>query len=336
METLTIDDITYCDFWAIFLGSYICCLAENGGQFEGSIPSDLLGSSTEETANLFMQKYQQKNEEGFNIHFTPNGMLKAEDKNRQTNFAHINAWFVDIDIDDCKEIKTPEDLNRRQTKKDLILGSLINHKVPMPSLTVETRNGYQVYWFAKGAKVENFDKIQKALCKLLNGDTAASSKTSMLRVPTFKYYKKGETGTINPNRLFSCLKVYSEEEMTQALALEEPPLKPNRFTFKMYDFGSKNYGVWNQIDNWPVMDILEKLSGSSYVNGDQFTFKRINQNKFSVMVNSHPSPNWIDTTKNKIFSNNESKFCAIPHYLAWYGHSLADIKQLLIQLLNLQ
>ena len=336
-QQMTTEELTFMDFWAIFLGSYLCIMTPDRGQAEGCIPSDDLGFCDEEQAYKYMQKFQAFNKMGWNVHFTPNGVKTPENKNQKENFSHINSFFVDIDIEETKEIKEDADIEKRQEGKNKILAMLFSLPLPIPSLTVETRNGYQVYWFVNNAIDGDFERIQRALAIMTGGDVSCSRRTSMLRVPFFKYYKKGETGIVTPSFLFSSLLVYSQEEITRNIIwpaeVEPEQHEPVNYIHRVDR--PKFFGIWGKIYALPVKDVIERLSGESLVNGERFILKRSAEFKYNLFVNGNISPNWIDIQKNMVFSNNEPKFCTILHFLLWYGNAREDIKEQLKTMFSL-
>lgn len=323
---ITAEALTFADFWGIFPGSYVCAMKPEEGQGYGDIPSDVLRYCTDEEAWSYMQKFRRLNDMGWNIHFTPNGMQTANEKNRKENFSHVNAWFVDIDIEESKTILGPETLVLRENGKTDILARIFSSQVPLPSLTVETRNGYQLCWFALDAREEDFDRIQAALCLAFGGDAACSKKTSMLRVPFFKFYKNGETGIIQPDNFFSSLALYNQIDIERKLSFPSSIPKEEVYVSNVSNYVPR-YGVWGRLDEIPVKQAIEKLSGNYLVNGEVLTLIKVSDHKFNILSNGKVTPNWIDVERNRVFSNNAPRFCSIMHFLLWYGNSKEEIKE---------
>lgn len=315
-------------FTGMFPECYVFALKpENGGQTAGYKPTLFATQSELETdfTRLF-----SLNRSGYGIHFTPNAIKTVEGKNTKENFAYINSWWMEWDSEDTKKALTDVDLLRRTKNKENFLSALFQTPNEYwPSLTVETRNGYHVYWLAKGdTTVLMFDHIQNELCKKFSGDPAAKGIMHSLRVPYFEYSKQGEIGKIVPVVEFSSLKLFSEQEMIAWLGDRQPVMPTNQpLYFRKYLTTTPLDNIFSQ----PVQQILERLSGTSDVNGDVFTFRRASDHKLNVFVNGNSSPNWIDTNKNMIFSNNQPKFCNIIHFLQWYGKNYKDCVKILLQ-----
>ena len=75
------------------------------------------------------------NQSGWGIFHTVNSFQGGR---RKQNLNRINAWAIDID---CKD-------------KDKKLEQIENAPI-LPSLIVETKNGFHVYWNAKNAKLNH-------------------------------------------------------------------------------------------------------------------------------------------------------------------------------------
>jgi hypothetical protein len=331
-------------FGDIFINSYVFAMKEGAGQIAGSIPTNYCNSDQE--ANEFFEKnYFDLNTSGYGIHFTPNGVKTLEEKNRKENFSHINAWYLDVDIEETKVIKDHDGTLTRERIKSEILGAVFSLPI-MPSLTVETRNGYHLYWFAlPDATIEEFNFIQRKLVHQFHkfgGDGAASGIMHTLRVPYFKFYKNGEEGQILPFMQFSTLKLYSQVEMLDWVrtipapvidgTLSDEPVEifnkyGKKLTINLFRSNDKN--IFEQINQKPIKTWLEILSGSSIVEFEVFSLVKTANNKFNVISNGKATPNWIDLNTNQIYSNNQAGFCNIVHFLAWYGYSVGEIVTLL-------
>lgn len=99
----------------------------------------------------------------------------------------FNAFFVDIDAgrDSNKKYKTQLEIDIfKQECDELIEGFL------KPSVIVETRNGYHLYWkIDEDIDKEEWNKIQNKLVSYFNADIKAKNPARLLRVP-FTYWMK--------------------------------------------------------------------------------------------------------------------------------------------------
>lgn len=328
-------------FGGIHFDSYVFALGEKG-QLNGSKPMDHC-KTDEDYNNFFIEKYVKLNKEGFGIHFTPNGVKSVEDRNKLKNLLCINTWFVDVDVDETKQIINNDDLVKRKIKKDEILTKIFDSDI-WPSLIVETRNGYHLYWWSIGdAKEKNYKLIQTGLAKKFNGDIGAAGVLHSLRVPGFKYKKNGEEGYIEIWEGFSTKKLYTEMQMFEFVGQKpdevtlvvtnhkEPELTP--ISYKISIIAQKD-NVFEVVEKMPVRDVIEWLSGRTEVNGDVFTFVNGSNGKFNLLANGKSTPNFISPVENKIFSNNTPAFCLIKHFLEWYGHDGKSIYKIFKSIIN--
>lgn len=328
-ETLTLTDF----FLGIFPGSYICAMKPGHGQYQGETPFPYLCQKGEAEIKQWAQKWIDLNNQGYGIHFTPNALKDGSESNKAEYFDHVNAWWVDIDIEATKQIPDGDTalLALRREEKDKILANIFSSKFPNPSVLNETRNGYQAIWFSLDGKTENFERIQKALVDEFNGDPAASLKTSMLRVPEMKYYKNGETGVIQPQFLWSTCKLYSEVEMLEHSPLVFTPPKPiPYFALRITPTAIRNYGIWSQIDKIPIEEQIARLSGHPLVNGEILEIKKKN-----IWANGKPTPNWINQLENALYSRNSRGSRSILQFCMWYGHDKEAVTEGLKQLFNI-
>lgn len=331
---VTTKTLTLLDFFVgIFPACYVCAMKEGHGQINGQVPSSDL--NTLESLEEWADQYIRLNQQGYNIFFTPNGLKDGATSNKEENFSHINAWWVDVDIDETKIISGTDEerellLSLRQEKKAEILKKFFQSKLPLPSLLNETRNGYQAIWFSLDGTKAKFETIQKALVKEFDGDPAASHLTSMLRLPEMNFYKKGEVGVITPQFTWSTCQLVSEAEMLTKIVFIPPEVKKIHIYSTRPIIHTTGHGIWDKIDAIPISQQLSILSGSWLVNGEILTIKKNN-----VFSNNNPTPVWVNHSTNSIFSNNYKGMKSILQFCQWYGHEKAKITEALKILFNL-
>jgi putative DNA primase/helicase len=78
-----------------------------------------------------------------------------------------------------------------------------------PSLIVKTQKSLHTYWLMKGAKVEDFRRVQKRLVAQFDGDAACVNESRVFRLPGF-YHCKAEPVMVE------CVKFNPELRYTQA------------------------------------------------------------------------------------------------------------------------
>lgn len=308
-------------FFDFFPDAYVCAMMPEGGQFEGRVINEpgKIGS--------ILKMYQELNSAGYTIHFTPNGVKSLEGRNLLNNMAKINAWWIDIDIDETKFADDEETQILREDRKAIIRGKIFASNF-WPSLTIESRNGFHLYWFADGkATMQNWEIIGENIYHYyrdIGADRASVKVNKLMRPPNFYYYKNGERGKIFFIPYFSTFQRYSEEEMAKHFPRMQVPvenlleIKPKLYKPKYTPLTPVD-DIFAKVIEIPVDEVIQKLSGHWLVNGERLTIQRQDTEKSNILVDGRPSPNFIDRTQNHIYSNNaEVKGPTIVQYLDWY------------------
>ena len=89
-----------------------------------------------------------------------------------------------------------------------------------PSLVVRTRKSLHCYWLVKGAKVEQFRRVQKGLVAQFGGDPACVNESRVFRLPGFNHCKGAPVPV-------ECVKFSPELRYTQVQLLEALPAIPD-------------------------------------------------------------------------------------------------------------
>lgn len=223
-------------------------------------------------------------EKGWGIFVTVNSFAGAR---RKENLIRINAWAVDMDNG------TKAEMHARIQSCPLI-----------PSLIVETKRGYQVYWDAADAKPEHWNYlVLGSLVPWFGSDKNARDLCRILRAPGFLHLKQ-------PEDPFRCEAVfrrsvhYTERQLHEAFpyrgggALDAAKRDEHRQERKEY---AKATGTitsetfWDAIYNLDCRDGLERLSGTGAVNGETFTFKPCSNGNLNILVDDKGTSCWVDS-----------------------------------------
>lgn len=233
--------------------------------------------------NLDLNKAKRFNNIGYGVFFTPNGHKGGF---KETNLTKINAWFIDTD---------------KGTKKKQL--AQIENSPIKPSVIVETRRGYHVYWLAKDATKANYSTIQTSLVNYFNADHNTKSIDKLLRVPFFNHNKK-QPFKVKLLQLHSTI-TYYEKQMLEAFYIEEPEIiiqkpeikekKPYRGNNSIYKGLAEAYPeeFSHGIDKANSKRHLKVLSGSSFVNYETYTFKSNRDGTYQIIVNGKAISCWI-------------------------------------------
>ena len=88
-----------------------------------------------------------------------------------------------------------------------------------PSLVVQTRKSYHIYWLVKGAEVGRFREIQQGLVKAFGGDPACVNESRVMRVPGFDHCKAEPVEV----KLVHCKpeRIYTQQQLAEVLPKPE-------------------------------------------------------------------------------------------------------------------
>ena len=125
-----------------------------------------------------------------NVFFTPNAIAPGAPRKRD-NVVAIRNMYVDLDFGKDKDgnYLPVEEIKKRKLEVD----SFIRNVLPTPTMIVDTRNGYHVYWSIKNTdclKIEEGTQLLRYITDVIPlADSAAKDITRLLRVPGSKHHK---------------------------------------------------------------------------------------------------------------------------------------------------
>lgn len=245
-------------------------------------------------------------------------------KRRKENLVAIQAWAVDIDDG------TKADQAKRIQSAPLL-----------PSLVVETKRGYQAHWFAKtGAVAAHWDAIVlERLVPYFGADKNARDLCRILRVPGFFHWKD----PANPflvKQVFKLDVTYTEQQIAHAFPWranrerhqEQLAAAQRRATIEARDKQRQaelaagrvpTQSLWDAIWNLDHREVLERLSGSSIVNGEHYTFRRGSHGNLNIDVNGRGSSCFIGA-EGRIGSQDDGG-PTIVQWCKWLGKGYPEI-----------
>lgn len=251
------------------------------------------------------------NKSGWGIFHTVN---QFSGPRRKENLTHINAWAIDID----------------RGNKDEQLERIENAPL-WPSLVVETRNGFHVYWNALHASQEHYEAIVVGrLIPYFGADEKAKDMARLLRVPGY-YHQKDPTHPylISVRSWNNCS--YSENDMLYAFPISEEKKKEleikKELRIALKKEESTAGDLWEGVYNIDCEAALQKLSGSPHVKGETYTFRRVSSGNLNIYVNGKSTSSWID--KNKRIGSMNGGGPTVFNWLKWFGKSNAEVVQIM-------
>jgi hypothetical protein len=242
------------------------------------------------------------NKQGYGIFHTVNSF---EGLRRITHLKKLNSWYVELD----------------EGEKYQQLAAIMDSPV-LPNLIVESKRGYQLYWDAREATVDNYVPILKELQRFFGGDSKASDIARLLRAPGFNHMKD-PADPFEVRAVWKLPGTYSEAIMLHYFptdVVEEDRVAKPTSVLRVH-----GDSFWKKVDSMDCMAALQVLSGSSYVNYERYTFRPTARGRFNIWVNGKSSSCFID-------ENRKIGAKAGPHvgmWLKYFNHSTAEVVRIL-------
>ena len=243
---------------------------------DGGTLCKALSSTTQEECNKL-------NKVGAGIFFSPNG-FDSFAKRSEGACTKVNWWYVDI-----------EGYAKSEQQEKI-------REFPLrPTMVIETKNGYHVYWKINGTSI-HWHKVILNLIDFFSSDVAISSLNEVLRIPTFLHQKDATPFRIELKKEGE--ESYTEEQMFKAL----PKKKIHEQKYDGYlDFSDDT--TLDEIKDIPIESVLDAFGvmhkrGTIYEDGVPTSAKI-----------------WRDHNCIKRFSEKPGSGTAIDVALTWGGAS---------------
>lgn len=214
------------------------------------------------------------NKKNWGIFWTVNSFTQPVRKKEFVK--EIVYWAIDID---------------KGTKKEM-LEKIRKHI--LPTMVVETKRGYQVYWEAKDAKIENWNKIVwDRLLFYFGADNNAKDVTRLLRYPGF-YHCKDPSDKFLIKVVWENNSKYTEDEMLLAFPLPEIEKEKSKQKQNLRIIFKDSDDLWERVWSMNCLTALERISGHPGVGGEVFTFTKTSNGKHNIEVNGKTTSCWVD------------------------------------------
>ncbi len=249
----------------------------------------------------------QKNKEGYGIFWTVNDLVGGR---RADCLRRINSWAIDIDG-----------------------GNKLAHMTKLskylrPSEIIETKNGFHVYWHAKDATLENYEKIvMDRLIYIFDGDEKAKDVARLLRVPGF-LHQKDPNNPFEIKSIWRCTVSYTEAQMfynfklpkAQAVTSEAKQELRNMFRGDSNDF-------WEKVYNMDCEQALIRISGTSAMGCEKVEFRRAGRENKNIVIDGKGTSCWID--KDGRIGSLSKGGPTIAQWINWYHMDYKKTYQLI-------
>ncbi len=195
---------------------------------------------------------------------------------RLPNLVHINAWAIDMD-----------DGSKSDMMDRIKLGLI-------PTLIVETKRGFHVYWKAKDATVRNWKQIMShRLVPFYKADKRAKDLCRILRTPGY-YHRKDPTDPFLIKKLCENPVEYTEKDMFHFYSDLITKKTQKALHAKAMKETPGHGEFWDLVWNLNCEVALTRLSGSEHVGGEVYTFQDNFSGTKNIIVNGKGSSCWID------------------------------------------
>ena len=240
------------------------------------------------------------NVEGWGIFWCVNDF---KSRRRLSELTKINYWYVDLD-DGSKASQWAR----------------IEQSPAIPSMVIETKRGFHIYWKAENGTRDNWSRIMKdRLIPFFNGDQNATDITRLLRAPGF-YHMKDKANPFWVDFAFGKENSFSEKEMITLFpdACAAARIKKEKH-FKDLPLTAEGRDAWEKIWNLDCEIALSKLSGSLHVGGENYTFRDNRNGTKQIYVNGKSTACWIDADKH--IGSHSNGGPTVAQWLRWFGIS---------------
>ena len=251
-----------------------------------------LNDGKDKSRGTFEVNYQQAvayNQQGYGIFCTLN---EFEGRRKRENLKKINFWIVDID---------------EGKKKDMV--KQIQSLYLKPTMIVETKRGYHLYWKALDACLDNYEEIEDLLIKKMNGDKGVKDPLRLLRCPNFYHMK-------DPNNPF-LIKIiqnnsdlaYTEKQMQYVFSdCRKIRLRPKKYKPFVYDGDEEGilkrlkcdflsrFGENSGRRNF-ILNKIGVMKAMKLAESDRDSIIRLINSRFAVPLSSNEVETVIRTTR---------------------------------------
>lgn len=260
------------------------------------------------------------NEQGYGVFWCVN-MASNSKERLASNRDNVEIRFNYIDLDG----------NNKQLQWIKIIESPI-----IPTLVIETYSGFHVYWKnISGNDVETFKEVQKRLIEYFDADKACKDVLRLLRCPQFKqwkHYHKDKTH-FNVDKVFSTELSYTNDDFLSTFLPSEDDnrvsIESDKESFMKLRTENKNIWsiCWDKFLAMSQKELLQRLSGTEYVNREMYTFFPNSNGTEQIVVNGLSTSCFIkgnEIIADKGYGNN------IFNWLRWREYNNTDKDIILI------
>lgn len=243
------------------------------------------------------------NAQGFGIFVAVNEFNGAR---RRENLTKINAWAIDLD-----------EGSKADQRNKLLRSPLV------PSMIVETKNGYHAWWGAKDANADHWNAVVlERLVPFFGADKNARDLCRILRFPGFDHLKD-PTSPFRVRVVWRHDVTYTERQVAQKFRwVPNKQAQREEHRAQRVHVPTATESVWDAIYQLDCEEGLKRLSGHHAVNGERYTFRRTARDRLNIFVDGKSSPCFID--ENKRIGSPSGGGPTLVQWLRWFGRSYKE------------
>lgn len=225
---------------------------------------------------ISLAEASEANANGFGIFQTVNTFRGAR---RIQNLVSIDAWAIDIDT------------GSKESQWEKIQAGLV------PTLVVETKRGFQVYWKAVDARPEHWNSlVLDRLVAFYGADKNARDMARVLRVPGF-YHLKDPTNPFLVQKILSTRASYREADIARFYP-DTGKEKREAYTKQHKEIlRGSSQEFWAAVYNMDCVAALERISGTHAMGGECVEFKPTTNGNLNIYIDNKGTSCWIDSSQ---------------------------------------
>lgn len=265
-------------------------------------------------------RIKELNSKGAAICFVPNPQVDPVHRSI-VNTAALRYITLDLDVAKIEDKLSKVVIESRKE----VLFDKIKNLVIQPNLIIETKHGYQPIWKLAAEIPLNSESIRLQINEryqdLIRGFTTLTGIKSegdsicrVIRLP-------GKIHLKDPNDpfLISVTSLSKRNVTLEEFEKAYPPIKRKTSISLSYQQQGGESNI-QRIINYPLQEVLNKLSGKAEVNYEHFTFRSNSNGSIQLAVNEKITSQWIDSVNNTIGGAGPGQGNpTIIQFVQWYG-----------------
>lgn len=249
------------------------------------------------------------NDENYGIFWTPNDFF--EGIRQEAKLKRLNYWFIDYD----------------KGCKDYMIATIENFPL-IPSLLVETKRGFHVYWacaedLATEKRVDEYKSILERLVSHFDADENAMGVTRILRAPGYFHCKDSKNRFLIKD-IWACDKKYTCQEISNAIdSLGNKVIRVvNESNEDKFFRSVPKDDFWAKVYTLDCFFCLPLISGQPECLGETFRVERVGS-KGKIYVNDKLIDScWIDESGH--IGSHANGGPTLANWIRWYGDNSWD------------